>query len=102
MTAKLSDRGFQELVERAAIKMIYNHLECSDSVYTKPSRDKDYKVYNWIFQTYSEELYTLEEFGEISFAEHDRFKMEVKDIFNRAAKIADSRWKAAKTLMGIF
>lgn len=102
MAAKLSDRGFQELVERAAIKMIYNHLELSESVYTKPSRDKDYKVYNWIFHTYAEELYTLEEFFEISSAEHDRFIVEVKDIFNRAAKIADSRWKAAKTLIGIF
>ena len=102
MTDKLSDRGFQELVERAAIKMIYNHLELGESVYTKPSSDKDNKVYNWIFQTYSEELYTMEEFLELSSGEHDRLRMEVKDIFNRAAKIADSRWKAAKTLMGIF
>lgn len=98
---KLTYTNDQQIINDAAQMLIESHLRWSGSTEGKPSRDCD-SVYGMIYSALMDSTDSWESLSEDE-KETTRCsnRIRAKVLFAEAAQIADSKWQAAMTLLGI-
>ena len=97
---KLPYMNDQQIVNDAAQMLIEAHLQWSGSAEEMPSRDLD-NIHGTIENAYLEANYTVEEWSNAGKEEQTLAKAEVHFLWKKAKQLADQRWEAVITLLGI-
>lgn len=90
----------QQFINDAADILIKEHLRWSGSNEGMPSRDCSL-VSVLVHDAYLEGNYTIEEWDKMSMEEREPVGDKVALLFENAKLIADKKWEAAMTLLGI-
>lgn len=90
----------QQIIRDAAQMLIETHLQWSGSGKEVPSRDLD-NIYGGIRLAYRKANATAEEWLAMSDADRDSVIAHASLLFEKAALMADRKWLAAMTLLGI-
>ena len=97
---KLTYMNDQQIVNDAAQMLIEAHLRWSGSAEEMPSRDLD-NIGGAIWQAYLEANYTVEEWDALNKNEKTMVNEEASILCRNAKQLADQRWEAVITLLGI-
>ena len=97
---KLTYINDQQIVDDAAQMLLKSHLQWSGSAEKMPSRDLD-NIGGAIWQAYIEANYTVEEWDALSNEEKMMENEEASLLCKKAKQLADQRWEAVITLLGI-
>ena len=97
---KLTYKNDQQLVNDAARLIIENHLHWSNSNESSPSKGQE-NVRGQVFEAYRKAQYSIEEWSAMSDARKELEAILAGDLFEQAAQLADRKWEAAMTLLGI-
>lgn len=97
---KLAYIDNQQIVADAAQMLLESHLQWSGSQKDMPSRDIDY-VQGQVINAFLEARFTVEEWNALSKEEQMLENAEACYAFKQAARLADRKWEAAMTLLGI-
>lgn len=97
---KLTYIDDQQLINDAARKLIELHLHWSGSNEDLPSRDIG-RVRSEALDAYREGVTTFDKWLEMDEAQRDALDACASLIFEKAATLADRKWLAAMTLLGI-
>ena len=97
---KLAYINDQQIINDTAQLLIKNHLAWSGSHEKMPSRDND-NVRDQMVYAYLSAHFTTEEWNEMSESEQKLQEEMAHALFKQAAQLADRKWEAAMTLLGI-
>lgn len=97
---KLTYTDDQQIINDAAQMLIESNLDWSGSLKNMPSKDLN-GVSSMMMDAILEAKYTYEEWDALTKPERELEELEVHAMFKKAAQIADRKWEAAKTLLGI-
>lgn len=97
---KLTYTNDQQIINDAAQMLIEAHLRWTNSGTEMPSKDLDY-VRGSLSEAYLDAKFESGEWLTMSDAERDFQKAIAACLFKKAAQIADRKWQAAMTLLGI-
>lgn len=98
---KLAYINDQQFVSDAAQALIKSHLSWSSSDRDMPSKDLS-NVCSMMIDTYLEANYTIEQWQAFTEEQRANAVSVIRDcMFAEAKKIADAKWAAAMTLLGI-
>lgn len=90
----------QQFVNDAATMLIESHLRWSNSTDNLPSWDHD-NVRGDMLLAHREAHYTKEEWRAMDELRRAEARLEVLPLYDEAALLADRKWMAAMTLLGI-
>ena len=97
---KLTYTNDQQIISDAAQMLLEAHLHWSSSEDGMPSKDLD-GVRGMVMSAYLEANFTEEEWEAMSSEERATERVEPYHLFKQAAQLADRKWQAAMTLLGI-
>ena len=97
---KLTYTDDQQLINDAAQMLIEAHLRRTRSTMGSPREDID-NVRNRLLDARIDAVFTLAEWNEMGEAERLSFIDKCELLFEIAATLADRKWQAAMTLLGI-
>lgn len=97
---KLTYTNDQQIINDAAQMLVESHLRWTDSGRTMPSEDRDC-VRSQMLDAYLEAHFDIEEWLGMTDVERTFHKEIAASLFKQAARIADRKWQAAMTLLGI-
>lgn len=90
-----------QIVEDAAKIALERHLQYSNSLDDKPSETPSINVRAGIILAYTRATYTQEERCELTDARKNEIAAWSVSLADKALKLADKKWEAARTLLGI-
>lgn len=97
---KLTYTTEEQIINDAAQMLIKSHLKWSNSLAFMPSFRLS-NVYSMMMDAILESKYTQEEWLALTESEQAQQEHEVREMAEKAAKIADRKWEAAMVLLGI-
>lgn len=97
---KLTYTSNQQLINDAAQMLLENHLHWSGSNEGMPSKDLN-NVRGQVIEAYLSGSFTKEEWLEKEETKQKFWIEMANGYFKDAAKLADRKWEAAMTLLGI-
>lgn len=97
---KLTYTTEEQIINDAAQMLIKSQLRWSNSLDSMPSSDSSH-VYGMMMDAILESKYTPEEWHALTKSEQVHQECEVRDMFEKAAKLADRKWEAAMVLLGL-
>lgn len=97
---KLTYENDQQIIADAAQMLIQAHLSWSGSERNMPSNDRN-AIGNAIYTACMEAHMTFDEWIESSQESRDLIDARANLLFKKAKLLADRKWEAAMTLLGI-
>ena len=97
---KLTYTNDQQIINDAAQMLIENHLHWSGSNEGMPSKDLN-NVQGQVIYAYLEVSVTDEEWNDMDKVDQMLLREQANAFFKQAAQLADRKWEAAMTLLGI-
>lgn len=97
---KITYTNDQQLINDAAQMLLEEHLKWSGSNEGMPSRDRSH-VEVLVLDAYLEGNYAIEEWEKMSIEEWGCVVAKVDLLHEKAKQLADKKWEAAMTILGI-
>ena len=98
---KLTYTTEEQIINDAAQMLIEKHLQWSNSLDSMPHDDPDRRVYDMMVEAILDSEYTKGEWQALTKSEKAYQENEIREMFDKAAQLADRKWEAAMVLLGI-